>query len=283
MRKRQTAALQGDLFEQRHCQAHHPHRRRPRRRRARHAAGAARLERRRVRKARRSAPEGLPGRSLDQSRPGRARPPRAAPGRRRRRGDAARGDDARPHGPLPRRPHRPAALRPRRQRSDLVGAPRRAQRDPARHRRSAPARRLHFDRGLADVDFDARIARFTDPRDGSTHEAAFVSLVGADGAGSALRAAMGTQTELGERTEFLGHSYKELEIPPAPTAASASSPTRCTSGRAAATCASPCPTTSAPSPSRCSCRTKATRASPPCATAPRHARCSSATSPTPCR
>jgi len=74
--------------------------------------------------------------------------------------------------------------------------------------------RLHFDRGLASVDFDARIARFSDPRDGSLHEAAFASLVGADGAGSALRAAMGTQQELGESTQFLGHSYKELEIPP---------------------------------------------------------------------
>ncbi|UNK50051.1 FAD-dependent monooxygenase [Lysobacter sp. S4-A87] len=74
--------------------------------------------------------------------------------------------------------------------------------------------RLHFDRGLSSVDFDARIARFADPRDGSTHDVPFVSLVGADGAGSALRAAMGTKDELGERTEFLGHSYKELEIPP---------------------------------------------------------------------
>ena len=78
------------------------------------------------------------------------------------------------------------------------------------------AARLHFDRGLSDVDFDARIATFTDPRDGSTHRATFESLVGADGAGSALRAAMAKQVDLGERTESLGHSYKELEIPPAP-------------------------------------------------------------------
>ncbi|HEY5802993.1 MAG TPA: NAD(P)/FAD-dependent oxidoreductase [Lysobacter sp.] len=75
--------------------------------------------------------------------------------------------------------------------------------------------RLHFNRGLAGADFDARIASFADPRDGSTHETPFVSLVGADGAGSALRTAMGAQAELCERTEFLGHSYKELEIPPA--------------------------------------------------------------------
>ncbi|UTA52813.1 FAD-dependent monooxygenase [Lysobacter soli] len=75
--------------------------------------------------------------------------------------------------------------------------------------------RLHFDRGLSNVDFDARIATFTDPRDGSTHQAAFESLVGADGAGSALRSAMAKQVDLGESTESLGHSYKELEIPPA--------------------------------------------------------------------
>jgi kynurenine 3-monooxygenase len=75
---------------------------------------------------------------------------------------------------------------------------------------------LHFNRGLVSVDFDARVARFNDGRDGSQHEVAFGSLVGADGAGSALRAAMANDSELGERTEFLGHSYKELEIPPAP-------------------------------------------------------------------
>lgn len=76
--------------------------------------------------------------------------------------------------------------------------------------------RLHFHRGLQSVDFDARVARFLDERDGSVHDAGFGSLVGADGAGSALRAAMNRAADLGERTEFLGHSYKELEIPPAP-------------------------------------------------------------------
>jgi kynurenine 3-monooxygenase len=75
---------------------------------------------------------------------------------------------------------------------------------------------LHFQRGLADVDFDNRTARFRDDHDGSLHETVFDSLVGADGAGSALRAAMMNVADLGERTEFLGHSYKELEIPPSP-------------------------------------------------------------------
>ncbi|TWI03757.1 kynurenine 3-monooxygenase [Luteimonas cucumeris] len=74
--------------------------------------------------------------------------------------------------------------------------------------------RLHFDRRLDSVDFDARVARFRDDRAGQAHETGFRALVGADGAGSALRAAMNRQADLGERSEFLDHSYKELEIPP---------------------------------------------------------------------
>lgn len=76
--------------------------------------------------------------------------------------------------------------------------------------------RVHFDRALTGVDFDARQATFVDERNGGTHAVAFDSLVGADGAGSALRAAMRPHVELGEHTEFLGHGYKELEIPPGP-------------------------------------------------------------------
>jgi len=75
--------------------------------------------------------------------------------------------------------------------------------------------RLHFHRRLAGVDFDARIARFHDDQENVAHEVAFESLIGADGAGSALRAAMDAHTSLGERSEFLDHAYKELEIPPA--------------------------------------------------------------------
>ena len=80
----------------------------------------------------------------------------------------------------------------------------------------AAGARLHFDRGLASVDFDARRARFNDTRGEDSQRVDFDALIGADGAGSALRAAMRGVVELGERTEFLGHSYKELEIPPAP-------------------------------------------------------------------
>ena len=80
---------------------------------------------------------------------------------------------------------------------------------------AAAGARLHFDRRLDDVDFDTRNARFVDDRDGSTHAHAFTTLLGADGAGSALRQQMSRHVDLGQRLESLGHSYKELEIPPA--------------------------------------------------------------------
>src|SRR5690606_39357264 len=41
------------------------------------------------------------------------------------------------------------------------------------------------------------------------------ALLGCDGAGSTLRAQMARRHDLGERTEWLDHGYKELEIPPA--------------------------------------------------------------------
>lgn len=74
---------------------------------------------------------------------------------------------------------------------------------------------LHFHHRLESVDFGGALARFVDDRDGRHHDIGFESLVGADGAGSSLRSAMKLDAELGERTDFLDHSYKELEIPPA--------------------------------------------------------------------
>ena len=78
---------------------------------------------------------------------------------------------------------------------------------------------VHFHRRLHTVDFDAQQARFIDDRDDTPHDIRFDSLIGADGAGSALRGAMNRRQPLGERTEFLDHSYKELEIPPGPDGA----------------------------------------------------------------
>ena len=77
----------------------------------------------------------------------------------------------------------------------------------------AAGARLHFDRGLVEVDFDTRVARYRG--DGAVHEHPFTALLGCDGAGSALRAQMALRSDLGEATEWLEHGYKELEIPPA--------------------------------------------------------------------
>ncbi len=74
--------------------------------------------------------------------------------------------------------------------------------------------RFHFDRNLEAADFGERVTlRFRDASAGATHEHVAAFAIGADGAGSALRAAMNAVHPLGERIEELGHGYKELEIP----------------------------------------------------------------------
>ncbi|MBS7455899.1 FAD-dependent oxidoreductase [Coralloluteibacterium stylophorae] len=79
----------------------------------------------------------------------------------------------------------------------------------------AAGARIHFDRRLCEVDFDARRAVLQDKRDaGRTHEVGFRALIGADGVGSALRFEMDRVTPLGVHIEPLDHGYKELEIPP---------------------------------------------------------------------
>ncbi|MEJ7745436.1 MAG: NAD(P)/FAD-dependent oxidoreductase [Luteimonas sp.] len=75
--------------------------------------------------------------------------------------------------------------------------------------------RLHFNHRLDAVDFDQRTAAFIDDHGGIRTKIGFTALLGADGAGSALRTAMNKRSNLGERFEPLGHSYRELEIPPA--------------------------------------------------------------------
>jgi kynurenine 3-monooxygenase len=74
--------------------------------------------------------------------------------------------------------------------------------------------RFHFGQSLVSADFDAQRIRLADAS-GVERELAVGMLIGADGAGSAVRAAMNAHTPLGERVESLGHGYKELEIPPA--------------------------------------------------------------------
>jgi kynurenine 3-monooxygenase len=73
---------------------------------------------------------------------------------------------------------------------------------------------FHFGQSLVGADFDRQRIRMADAS-GMERELPAGMLIGADGAGSAVRAAMNAHTPLGERIESLGHGYKELEIPPA--------------------------------------------------------------------
>jgi kynurenine 3-monooxygenase len=73
--------------------------------------------------------------------------------------------------------------------------------------------KLHFGQSLVSADFDTRRTVLADEHGVQRHHDAAV-LIGADGAGSALRAAMDDYSPLGIRIESLGHGYKELEIPP---------------------------------------------------------------------
>ncbi|MDE1963495.1 MAG: FAD-dependent monooxygenase [Xanthomonadaceae bacterium] len=72
--------------------------------------------------------------------------------------------------------------------------------------------RFHFGHVVEQVDFDARRLHLRDAGGGTRHHE-FGLLLGADGAGSAVRTAMHHVQPLGERVEALGHAYKELEIP----------------------------------------------------------------------
>lgn len=73
---------------------------------------------------------------------------------------------------------------------------------------------IHFAQRLDAVDWDHSRLQLRDDGDGSLRDVDFGLLIGADGAGSALRQQMQRVTDLGERMEALGHGYKELEIPP---------------------------------------------------------------------
>jgi kynurenine 3-monooxygenase len=80
----------------------------------------------------------------------------------------------------------------------------------------AAGARLRFDARVESVDFGLRKLAVVEGHDGRREEVAFEVLIGADGAGSAIRQAMAAEQELDERFEPLDHGYKELEIPPKP-------------------------------------------------------------------
>ncbi|GLQ49217.1 FAD-dependent oxidoreductase [Dyella flava] len=78
----------------------------------------------------------------------------------------------------------------------------------------AAGARFHFGQALTAADIDAqRITLLDENNVQRQHDASL--LIGADGAGSALRAAMHLYQPLGIGVEPLGHGYKELEIPAA--------------------------------------------------------------------
>ncbi|MGN6321876.1 MAG: FAD-dependent oxidoreductase [Dyella sp.] len=71
---------------------------------------------------------------------------------------------------------------------------------------------FHFGQALRTADIDTQRITLVDEHEVQREHQANV-LIGADGAGSALRAAMNLHQPLGIRVEPLGHGYKELEIP----------------------------------------------------------------------
>lgn len=74
-----------------------------------------------------------------------------------------------------------------------------------------------FNHRIDSLNFDEKFIDLINDHDRSTKRFDFDVLIGADGAGSGVRNALKQQNYLNERFESLGHSYKELEIPPSPT------------------------------------------------------------------
>jgi len=72
--------------------------------------------------------------------------------------------------------------------------------------------RIHFGQRLDAVDWENSTMELCDDA-GNARTQSWTTLIGADGAGSALRMAMAAHSGLGERFEPLQHGYKELEIP----------------------------------------------------------------------
>jgi len=73
---------------------------------------------------------------------------------------------------------------------------------------------IRFNQRLDSVDFEARRLVLVDDHERQRSEHDFEVLIGADGAGSAVRQALKSVLDLDERFEPLGHGYKELEVPP---------------------------------------------------------------------
>ncbi len=73
---------------------------------------------------------------------------------------------------------------------------------------------ISFNQRIENIDFENKNIHLINDHDRTTSELHFDVLIGADGAGSGVRTALKNKNHLIERFESLGHSYKELEIPP---------------------------------------------------------------------
>lgn len=74
--------------------------------------------------------------------------------------------------------------------------------------------KIIFNHRIESIDFDNKKMHLLNDFERSSVELDFNVLIGADGAGSGVRTALKQKNYLTERFESLGHSYKELEIPP---------------------------------------------------------------------
>lgn len=71
---------------------------------------------------------------------------------------------------------------------------------------------IQFDAKIDRIDIEAKT--FSYETDGQSHTEAYDRLIGSDGAGSAVRHVLVQQGLVHERSESLGHNYRELEIAP---------------------------------------------------------------------
>ncbi len=76
--------------------------------------------------------------------------------------------------------------------------------------------RLHFEVRCTGMDFRTCTLHLRDERTGEERDVGPVRVLGADGAGSALRQSMLGMPRFNYAQQYLDHGYKELTIPPAP-------------------------------------------------------------------
>ncbi len=74
--------------------------------------------------------------------------------------------------------------------------------------------RVHFGQSLEAIDFDTGIATFRDHASNRPYERPARPIIGADGAGSAIRGAIEAYLGFRSDSDLLDHGYRELTLPP---------------------------------------------------------------------